>query len=155
MIRLVGLCFVLAMPTLANAAAVCMDDRVTVSGDWGHANFNVFIADTDPKRSQGLMNVPAMPLMTGMLFVYDGPHPASFWMRNTLIPLDMLFAGPDGTILALHENAVPLDETSIPGGDGIQFVLEINGGMSDRLGITVGDVIQHPAIGPDAVMPCG
>ena len=155
MIRLVGLCFVLAMPTLANAATACMDDRVTVSGDWGHANFNVSIADTDPERSQGLMNVPAMPLMTGMLFVYDGPHPASFWMRNTLIPLDMLFAGPDGTILALHVNAVPLDETSIPGGDGIQFVLEINGGMSDRLGITVGDVIQHPAIGPDAVMPCG
>ena len=146
---------VLAMPTLANAATVCMDDRVTVSGDWGHANFNVFIADTDPKRSQGLMNVPAMPLMTGMLFVYDGPHPASFWMRNTLIPLDMLFAGPDGTILALHENAVPLDETSIPGGDGIQFVLEINGGMSDRLGISVGDVIQHPVIGPDGAMPCG
>ena len=155
MIRLVGLCFVLAMPTLANAATACMDGRVTVSGDWGHANFNVSIADTDPERSQGLMNVPAMPLMTGMLFVYDGPHPASFWMRNTLIPLDMLFAGPDGTILALHANAVPLDETSIPGGDGIQFVLEINGGMSDRLGITVGDVIQHPAIGPDAVMPCG
>ena len=155
MIRLVGLCFVLAMPTLANAATACMDDRVTVSGDWGHANFNVSIADTDPERSQGLMNVPAMPLMTGMLFVYDGPHPASFWMRNTLIPLDMLFAGPDGTILALLVNAVPLDETRIPGGDGIQFVLEINGGMSDRLGITVGDVIQHPAIGPDAVMPCG
>ena len=140
---------------LAGQAMGCSVDRVTVSGGWGHANFNVSIADTGPERSQGLMNVPDMPLMTGMLFVYDGPHRASFWMRNTLIPLDMLFAGPDGTILSIHENARPQDETSIPGGDGIQFVLEINGGLAARLGIAVGDVLQHPAIGPDAAMPCG
>ena len=139
---------------MAGQAMACSDDRVTVSGDWGHANFSVTIADTGPERAQGLMNVPAMPLMTGMLFVYDSPHRASFWMRNTLIPLDMLFAGPDGTILSIHANANPLDDTSIPGGDGIQYVLEINGGLAARLGVEVGDVLQHPSIGPIAAMPC-
>ena len=139
---------------MAGRAMACSDDRVTVSGDWGHANFNVVVADTGPERSQGLMNVPDMPPMTGMLFVYDSPHRASFWMRNTLIPLDMLFAGPDGTILSIHANANPLDDTSIPGGDGIQYVLEINGGLATRLGVDVGDVLQHPSIGPIAAMPC-
>ena len=139
---------------LAGQAMACSDDRVTVSGDWGRANFTVTIADTGPERAQGLMNVPDMPLMTGMLFVYDSPHRASFWMRNTLIPLDMLFAGPDGTILSVHENARPQDDTSIPGGDGVQYVLEINGRLAARLGIAVGDVLQHPSIGPDAAMPC-
>jgi uncharacterized protein len=140
---------------LAGAAQACSDDRVTVTGDWGHANFNITIADTAEERAQGLMNVPQMPMMTGMLFVYDAPHRASFWMHNTLIPLDMLFAGPDGTILALHENAHPQDDTSIPGGDGIQYVLEINGGLASRLGIAVGDVMQHPSMGAAAAMPCG
>lgn len=149
MIRAAVLICLFAGPALA-----CSDDRVTVAGAWGHANFSVNIADTGPERSQGLMNVPQMPLMAGMLFVYEAPHAASFWMHNTLIPLDMLFAGPDGTILSLHENATPQDDTSIPGGDGIQFVLEINGGMAHRLGIAVGDVLQHPSIGPAAVMPC-
>ena len=100
------------------------------------------------------MNVPEMPLMAGRLFVYPQPHPVSFWMHNTLIPLDMLFAAPDGTILTVHENAIPLDDTSIPGGPGVQYVLEINGGLAARLGIRVGDVMQHPAFGPDAANPC-
>lgn len=144
----------LFLTVMAGQALACSDDRVTVTGDWGHANFSVSIADTVPERSQGLMNVPAMPTMTGMLFVYDSPHAASFWMHNTLISLDMLFAGPDGTILSIHANANPQDDTSILGGDGIQYVLEINGGLAARLGITVGDVLQHPSIGPDAAMPC-
>ena len=138
----------------AGQAMACAQDRVAVFGDWGHANFNVVIADSGPERSQGLMNVPDMPLMTGMLFVYDSPHMASFWMHNTLISLDMLFAGPDGTILSIHENANPRDDTSISGGDGIQYVLEINGGLAARLGLAVGDVLQHPSFGPNAAMPC-
>jgi uncharacterized membrane protein (UPF0127 family) len=75
-------------------------------------------------------------------------------MRNTLIPLDMLFADPTGRITHIHENAIPLDPTSIPGGENIQYVLEINGGMAARLGIAEGDVLQHPRLGPDAAAPC-
>jgi hypothetical protein len=139
----------------ASAQALCAEDKVTVIGDWGQARFTVAVADTPAERAQGLMFVEEMGLLEGMLFVYEAPATASFWMRNTLIPLDMLFASPDGTVTRVHENAVPLDETSIPGGDGVQFVLEINGGMAAQLGIEAGDLLQHPAIGPDAAAPCG
>lgn len=137
-----------------SADAACRDTRVTVHGDWGRANFTVDVADDNAERSQGLMFVEEMGVMQGMLFVYEAPRPANFWMRNTLIPLDMLFARADGTITALHENAIPLDETGIDGGDNVSFVLEINGGMAARLGIEVGDILQHPAITEDAVMGC-
>jgi uncharacterized membrane protein (UPF0127 family) len=76
-------------------------------------------------------------------------------MENTLIPLDMIFADATGTVTRIHENAVPLDRTPIPGGEDVQFVLEVNGGMAGRLGLAVGDRLRHPAIGPDAAEPCG
>ncbi|MCG3267557.1 DUF192 domain-containing protein [Yoonia sp. I 8.24] len=136
------------------ASAACSPDRVTVGGDWGQAHFHVTVADDNAERAQGLMFVEQMPIMTGMLFVYEHPQSVSFWMRNTLIPLDMLFVAPDGEILAIHENAVPLDTTPIPGGDGVQMVLEINGGLSSRLGIVAGDVLQHPSFGAQAILPC-
>ncbi len=136
------------------AMAACSADRVTITGDFGRANFTVTVADDNMERSRGLMFVEDMPTMTGMLFIYETPRRASFWMRNTLIPLDMLFADPTGVITRIHENAVPLDETSIDGGEGVQYVLEINGGMAARLGIEEGDVMQHPAFGETAAAPC-
>ncbi len=66
-------------------------------------------------------------------------------MKNTLIPLDMIFIDPAGTVTHIHENAVPLDLTGIDGGTGVQAVLEINGGLSRALGITVGSEIRHPS----------
>ena len=133
----------------------CADDRVTVAGGFGEAQFKVAVADDPDERARGLMFVPEMPVMSGMLFVYERPQPASFWMRNTLIPLDMLFADRQGVITRVHREAVPLDETPIPGGDSVYAVLEINGGMAERLGIAEGDVLIHPALGPDAARPCG
>ena len=130
------------------AQAACAPDRVTVIGDWGQAAFAVAIADEPAEQQRGLMFVEQMPTLSGMLFVYESPRRTSFWMRNTLIPLDMLFADATGRIVTVHENAVPRDETSIPGGNDIQFVLEINAGMSGRLGIVPGDLLQHPLIGP-------
>jgi uncharacterized membrane protein (UPF0127 family) len=127
---------------------------VSVIGDFGQANFTVDVADDNAERAQGLMFVENMPTLTGMLFVYDRPQSVSFWMRNTLIPLDMLFVAPDGEILKIHENAIPGDLTPIPGGDGVQMVLEINGGLAARLGVMVGDTLQHPSFGTDAILPC-
>ncbi len=135
-------------------AAECSSDRVTILGDFGQAAFSVQVADDVRERAQGLMHVEEMGTFEGMLFVYEEPGAPPFWMENTLIPLDMLFAAPDGTITRIHENAVPLDRTPIPGGDGVQFVLEINGGLSRRLGIEAGDLLQHPAIGEGAAAPC-
>lgn len=141
----------LAQPALA----VCQDDKLTISGDFGQATFNVEIADDAAERAQGLMFVDQMATLDGMLFVYERPQPVSFWMKNTLIPLDMLFAAPTGEIMRIHENAIPGDLTAIPGGPGIQMVLEINGGLASRLGIAAGDVMQHPSFGADAILPCG
>lgn len=136
------------------AQGACSPDVVTVKGDFGQARFFIALADEPHERSEGLMFVEEMATLEGMLFVYDTPQRTTFWMRNTLIPLDMLFAGPDGVILRIHENAVPLDETTIDGGDGVQAVLEINGGLSARLGINEGDKLQHPFFGADAALPC-
>ena len=105
-------------------------------------------------RSRGLMHRESMPRSAGMLFVYDKPQPVSFWMRNTLIPLDMIFMDETGVVQRVHDNAVPLDETGIKGGDDIQFVLEINGGLASRLGIVEGAELRHPAIGLNAAWPC-
>jgi len=151
---LAGAAALIVAGSAAAAQVACRDDRVTVFGDWGQAGFAIDLADDPQERAQGLMFVEEMGRLEGMLFVYDGPQRATFWMRNTLIPLDMVFAAPDGTVTAVHENAVPLDETTINGGEGVQYVLEINGGMAGRLGIEPGDVLRHPSIGPDAAMPC-
>ena len=131
------------------AWAACSDDSVELRGDWGTARFAVDVADDPQERSKGLMFVEQMPAMQGMLFIYERPQPASFWMRNTLIPLDMLFLDETGTVTRIHENAEPLDETPIPGGDAVLSVLEINGGMADRLGIEVGSQLRHPDLPQD------
>jgi len=136
------------------AHAACSADHVTVKGDFGQARFQIELADDPEERAQGLMFVEQMATLEGMLFIYETPRRATFWMRNTLIPLDMLFAGPDGVITHIHENAIPLDETTIDGGEGVLAVLEINGGLSSRLGIAAGDILQHPAFGADAALPC-
>lgn len=139
----------------APLAAACRDDVVHLRGDWGQARFTVEIADTEATRAQGLMNRPSMPRMSGMLFVYDAPQRASFWMENTLIPLDMLFLDEAGRVTHIHHEARPLDRTPIDGGPGVAMVLEINGGMARRLGIAPGSELRHPRIDPDrAAWPC-
>jgi uncharacterized membrane protein (UPF0127 family) len=136
----------LVISLAAPALAACREDVVQLRGDWGQARFTIEVADTGPERAQGLMHVEQMPRSAGMLFVYDRPGTVAFWMRNTLIPLDMIFADAQGVVQRVHSNAIPLDETPIPGGDGIQYVLEINGGLSEAMGINEGTQMQHPSI---------
>lgn len=119
------------------------------------AHFRVEVADTAPERSRGLMHRETLARGAGMLFVYPVAQRVSFWMRNTLIPLDMIFADARGVVRHVHENAVPLDETPIPGGESIQYVLEINGGVARQIGIAPGSVMRHPAItGSDVAWAC-
>ena len=146
--------FVLLFLTVSTPAwAVCDDARIDLRGDWGQARFTVEVADDPKERSQGLMFREGMATGAGMLFVYERPQRAVFWMRNTLIPLDMIFADETGTVTRVHENAVPLDETGIDGGEGVQYVLEINGGLASRFGIEPGTELRHPAI-EDAAWAC-
>ena len=147
-------CVVAALGWSGAAQAACSADAVTVIGDFGQARFQIDLADDPQERARGLMFVEQMPTLSGMLFVYEAPQRATFWMRNTLIPLDMLFADDTGTITRVHPDAIPGDETTIDGGDGVLAVLEINGGLAARLGIDAGDVIQHPSFGPAAAAPC-
>ncbi|MEM9717258.1 MAG: DUF192 domain-containing protein, partial [Pseudomonadota bacterium] len=118
--------------------ATCEETRVDLRWDGGSVAFDVDVADDFAERSQGLMFVEEMARSKGMLFVYNRPQRVAFWMRNTLIPLDMLFFDEMGVLQKIHVNAVPLDETAIPGGDDIQYVLEINGGLSDLFAIPEG-----------------
>ncbi|XDA99538.1 DUF192 domain-containing protein [Sulfitobacter sp. LCG007] len=133
----------------------CREDSVTLRGDWGQARFNVEIADDVAERAQGLMNRKSLPSSAGMLFVYERPQTLSFWMRNTLIPLDLLFMDQSGKVVRIHRMARPLDETPIVGGEGLTHVLEINGGLADRLGIVEGSVMRHPSFpAATALWPC-
>jgi len=151
---LMGLALAL-LSTPGGAQEVCAPDRLEIRGAWGQAAFNVELADDAEERARGLMFRESLPTSAGMLFVYERPGAPSFWMRNTLIPLDMIFIRPDGTVQHIHDEAVPLDETPISGGDGVLAVLEINGGLAERMGIEEGSEVRHPAFGDGAAWPCG
>lgn len=83
----------------------------------------------------------------GMLFIYRPPEQVAMWMKNTLIPLDMLFIAADGRIVKIVQRTVPRSLESIPAGQPVSAVLELNGGTSARLKLAVGDRILHPAFG--------
>ncbi|MDJ0627194.1 MAG: DUF192 domain-containing protein [Rhodobacter sp.] len=128
------------------ALADCAETRADLRGDWGTARFTIEVADEPEEVQRGLMFRESMPANAGMLFIYDRPQLVGFWMKNTLIPLDMVFVGSDGVVRKVHANAIPGDETTIIGGRDIQFVLEINGGMASMLGIGPGTELRHPRI---------
>lgn len=146
---------IFSLALVSGASAACAPDRVSLSGPQGEAFFTVEIADDPEERSQGLMFRDSMPSSTGMLFVYERPQRVSFWMKNTLIPLDMIFVNERGIVEHVHENAVPGDLTPIPGGDNILVVLEINGGLARKLGIAPGAKMRHEVFDQTiAAWPC-
>ena len=117
----------------------------TAKGDFA---FTVEIADDGKERAQGLMFRDRLAPGAGMLFDYFEEQETSFWMQNTLIPLDMIFIGADGVVKNIHVNAKPLDTTGIPSGVPVRFVLEIPGGRSKEIGLAVGDRMEHPRVKP-------
>ncbi|THH39211.1 DUF192 domain-containing protein [Aliishimia ponticola] len=137
-----------------HAWAACREDVVWLRGDWGETSFRVELATTVAQRSRGLMFRDSMADDVGMLFLYQRPQALSFWMRNTYIPLDLIFLRPDGVVAHVHHRARPLDETPISGGRGLVAVLEINGGLAQQIGIAPGTQMRHPFFGGDAAWPC-
>lgn len=110
--------------------------------------FRVEIADDPGELEQGLMHRKHLPETRGMLFQFPGPpRSVSFWMKNTLIPLDMIFVARDGTIVGIAENAAPGSLDRRPAPAPVTGVLEINGGLSAKLEIRPGDRVLHPFFG--------
>ena len=107
-------------------------------------DFKIEMASTPEQQQKGLMFREQMPDNQGMVFIFDPPRQAAFWMKNTLIPLDMIFIAPDNRIHRIHRNARPHDLRSIPSNGITKAVLEINGGMSDKLGIFEGAKVILP-----------
>ncbi len=126
----------------APAGADCAPGALDLRWQGGQARFTVEIANTAAQREQGLMYREHMASAAGMLFVYDAPQHAYFWMKNTLIPLDMIFADETGRVSAVHSNAVPGDLTPIDGGEGVRYVVEINAGLAERMGIAPGTLLR-------------
>jgi len=110
----------------------------------GPAKFMVEFADTEKTREYGLMCRKVMAPDRGMLFDFKGPvDNVAFWMRNTLIPLDIVYIRPDGTVLSIARNVPPLNENPVPAGGRIRAVLELASGRAAQLGILPGDRIVH------------
>jgi uncharacterized protein len=128
------------------AAQDCAPDVADLRDADSTLRFQVEVVDTAETRARGLMFRESLPKFSGMLFVYETPQPVAFWMKNTLIPLDMLFFDIEGRLTRIQREAQPHDETPLPGGDNVRFVLEINGGLAETLGIDLGAELRHPAI---------
>jgi len=117
---------------------------LTIHAGGSTYKFEVELATTPAEREQGLMFRKTMAPNAGMLFLYPDEQQVAFWMKNTLIPLDMLFLKADGSIARIAHDAVPLDETPIPSNADVKAVLEVNGGTATALGIKEGDKVDYP-----------
>lgn len=127
-----------------------LDTMRTVTLSIGESEFSAWIAETDDQRTKGLMFVTTDQMEPtedaierGMLFVFDSERVLSFWMKNTIIPLDIAYARSDGTIVTIR-TMTPLDLTGVSSVQAARFALEVNAGLFKTLGISEGDVINVP-----------
>jgi uncharacterized protein len=115
---------------------------LTVTTTTKRLNFKVELAASDAEQEKGLMFRTAMGADEGMIFPMNPPRKAAFWMRNTVIPLDIIFIGPDRRVLNIAANAVPYDERPLPSTGEAAGVLELVGGRAAQLGIKPGDAVE-------------
>ena len=123
-------------------------EPLTIATTSGEHVFQVEIARNEAEREKGLMFRRFMPADRGMLFEFDAEEPVTFWMKNTYIPLDMVFIARDGVVTRVVDRAEPLTETPIPSGAPCAAVLELNGGVAARIGLKAGDKVRHPFFKP-------
>ncbi len=135
--------------SVANADPMEVTPLTIVSGDTTHA-FSVEVANDSDEISYGLMDRESMDADKGMLFDFNPPREPAMYMKNTLLPLDMLFIADDGHVEMIARNTVPGSLRTISPGVPVRAVLELNGGQAAVLGIQPGDIVQHPIFGNDA-----
>ena len=143
-ISLVAFLFALPAPVPADGRAAAVE-TLTIGSSGGRHRFTVEIADTPARQSRGLMFRRELASDAGMLFIYDAEASVTMWMKNTYLPLDMIFIAADGSIIKIVERTVPLSTQIISSGGAALAVLEVNGGTASRLGIAVGDRVRHRA----------
>ena len=122
-------------------------ELVSVRTAKGAFEFSVELADTPEEREFGLMYRRELAADAGMLFDFGKPRPVSMWMKNTLIPLDMLFLKSDGRIANIIQRAAPGSLDARTSAGAVLAVLEVNGGTAERLGIRPGDHVVHRIFG--------
>ena len=150
-VRFVLLLFFLVPPAYTNA---CENSLLKIMYKDSVTEITVEIADTYSKRKKGLMFRDSLDLDSGMLFVYDNPGKVGFWMKNTLISLDIAFADKRGEVVRVVPNTEPLSLDLIYGGKDIQYVLEINAGLSEEMNLFVGSELLDPLINQNTARPC-
>jgi uncharacterized membrane protein (UPF0127 family) len=114
--------------------------------DSGEHRYAVEVARSNGERALGLMFRRALPKMRGMLFLYDPPQRVSMWMRNTIIPLDMVFISADGRVHRIEANTEPFSTDVIPSGGEVIGVLELNAGEAAKIGLKPGDPVIYPGL---------
>ena len=117
------------------------------TSDGKRHSFKVEVASSAEERAQGLMFRRSLAPDAGMLFDFGRTEPVAMWMKNTLIPLDMLFIASDGAVVNIAQRTVPGSLTTIPSAKPVRFVLELAGGTASRLAIKPGDKVLHPLFG--------
>jgi hypothetical protein len=133
-----------AMLGLADAVSAVELEPLEIVSKSGVHTFAVEMAVTPEEQAKGLMFRRGLPEGQGMLFDFHREQPAAFWMKNTYVPLDMIFIRADGRILRIAENTVPLSETLVRSGGPVRAVLEVVAGTAQKLGIAPGDRVAHP-----------
>lgn len=113
----------------------------------GTHEFSVEVMRSEAQRERGLMFRRYLPKDRGMLFDFGTERPVMMWMKNTFLPLDMIFIARSGTVVGLAENTEPMSENIIPSGAPAYGVLEVNAGTAARIGLKIGDSVRHPAFG--------
>jgi uncharacterized protein len=136
----------LVLPLAGPAGAQQLQQLEIVSKNGTHV-FGVEMALTPEEQARGLMFRRELPEKQGMLFDFKREQPTSFWMKNTYIPLDMIFIRADGRILNIAENTVPLSEALVSSTGPVRAVLEVIAGTTKKLGIAAGDRVVHPIFG--------
>ncbi len=136
--------FILTAPVTAQMAA---DRRLSIETSSGSHGFDVEVMRTNAELERGLMFRRKLASDSGMLFDFKSPQNVSMWMKNTYLPLDMVFIGRDGRVVSVKEDAEPLSERIISSGGPVVGVLEVNAGTAKRIGVKVGDLVRHPMFG--------
>jgi uncharacterized membrane protein (UPF0127 family) len=131
-------------PALAEAVT---KGTLTLETASGPHPFNIEVATTPQERELGLMFRTSLPENGGMLFLYETPQPIAMWMKNTIIPLDMIFIDDWGRVHRIESNTEPFSLDPIPSDGDVLGIPEVNAGVAEKIGLKVGDKVVYPSLG--------